>query len=269
MAENPGILRPEIDARTGAQTNKIVSRASTYGRTAFFECVLDAPANSTVIQNLQFPFQIDLVEGILLDGTGAGDEARCEAAPGLDLKVVVGGVDVLLAPIAIGDEAITIIPLFLDGFVNKALIDSGLFEITIEEGATVEGPYLVTGYDLATGIVSLWDQIEIWNGATGTDGLFDPVTGKFIGKTAWTGFANAFTVAAKVRVTRVLFGGDRPGGLAQLPGGEVVKLGNYGLDSAPIAAYVPITVTYKNINAVTAREVKLLWHVYTGVPPVP
>lgn len=257
MPDTAGVLVPEVDPRTGAARSKATSRTSTYGRSAFVGDAFDVAAGATVKRNYKWPFKVDFAEGVLLNGTKKGDTARFLAAPDTNLNNVAAAYGrsstILQNAIAIGDKKITFTPANLaaatvGNFIDLALIDAGWWEITVSEGATTEGPYLVTGYTRSSGEVTL-GVAKVWAGEAGDE----PAN--------WTGFTNAFTTAATVKVTRVL------AETVTLSGGSVpVVFGNYGLESAPLPADAHLQLVYTAVAAPnTTRSVNLVYHVYTGV----
>lgn len=239
-----------VDPRTGAQTIKSVPRSSTYGRVAFAGSRVDAAAGTTVAALVRFPFRIDLVQGFLFADTTDGDPddlASFEIAPQTNLKIFTGGAPVLATPIAIGDKQITLIPGVLTAAVNYALVDSGFFRIEIEEGGVKEDvnvQLFVTDYDETTGVVPL-GIFKAWK-----EGDAEPV---------WDGFANAYTEAANVLVTRIAVSD-----ISIVPA-NATAFGSNGLDSAPVAPGVLFRLPYENNSAVEKR-VRIVLQVLTGKP---
>lgn len=254
MMDTPGIVRPIVDARTGAQTTKAVSRTSTYGRDAFVGASLDIPAASTKSLMLMFPFPVDLMEGFLLNEQAAkaalGDDvASFKIAPRTDVGAVFGAA--LAADVKPGDKQVAFVPAVLLAMVNVALLDVGFFRVEVEEGVNKEAAVLlVTDYDdddiaINTGVVTL-DIFKAWDKAAAV-----PV---------WNGFVNGYTVAAKVYLTRLAIH------TMSMVGDGAVKFGSYGLDTAPITANIPMELEYQNVAAATARTVRIVLHVQTGKP---
>jgi hypothetical protein len=230
----------------------------TYGRYGAYGDAFDAPAGDTTLRNYKWPFDLDIIEGtIYLDGTASGDVASFMAAPNTPLNVVAGlyfvqppvpppGVPVLAAPAAVNDTQITLVPGFLVGFVDLALIDAGMFEVTVTDGVTAETAY-VTGYDKVTGVVTL-GQRKFWSGGPGDE------------PPGWTGFANAYGTNAMVLVTRELV--DK----IELDGGvSALVFGRAARGAAPLPKNVLLQLVYVN-NGQAARRIRVSFDILTGVP---
>lgn len=240
-----------VDSRTGAQTIKSVPRTSTHGRVAFAGAQMDAPAGAQTATLIRFPFQIDLVQGFFYSDLAAGsddDLASFQIAPQTDLAIFAAGQPVLAAPIAIGDKQITLTPQVLTTAVGYALIDSGFFQIEVEEAGVREAvQMLVTDYDEATGVVSL-GIFKAW-----VEGSVEPT---------WTGFAHAYSHSAQVLVTRVAANN------ISIAPANATAFGSNGLDSAPVAPDVLFRLPYQN-NSASAKRVRIVLQVLTGKPEEP
>jgi hypothetical protein len=225
---------------------RTVMESSTYGRYCMESDAFEAPVGETS-RWYRWPFAFDMIEGaLMLDGTKAGDVIRFEAAPDTELNALVGGGNVLAAAVSVDDTQIQLIPPYLSAFADQGLIDSGFYEVTLEEGATSEGPYLVTSYDRTTGVVTLGTSKK-WTGTIADE------------PAAWGGFDNDFTVDVKVKVTRVLIRDLVLDGQSEsMVVGRAVRRG------LPIPANTLFRMKYTN-NGGGPRDVRLRFDSLTGL----
>jgi hypothetical protein len=253
MAENPGVQYPVLDEEGNQLTKAAGVRASTYGRWnsrgfAFDASAPVAPATEAETKfRFRLPYKIDLVQGaIFLESAQKGDEMSFSIAPDTSLNVVAGqgvAVQVLTSPVAVGDKQLTFVPAYLAAFVNSGLVDEGQYEVAVTDGVNTEQA-LVTGYDKATGVVTL-GQIKSWTGA-------EPAS--------WTGFANAYPATATVRVSHHLIMAYEVDG-----GDQTIFIGASARSAAPIPANTLMELAYLNRGAAT-RRVRFAIDHFSGKP---
>lgn len=256
--------RTAEDAQGRALSKAAGLESRTYGRFGVPGDAFDVPVGATVKRTYVLPFDVDLVDGtILLTGAVAGDVARFTVAPRTPLNAIVSPgnlVNVLAAPIAVGDKQITLIAPYLAAFVNVALVDAGLFEVVVTDGVNTDAygpdaapgevrmPLNITGYDVETGMVTL-GSIRIWS---------DDDTAP-----TWSGFEHDYTADAgtMVLVTRSLVP------RVELDGVSALRVGEAARSAAPVKAGVPIVLEYtRSATATEATRVRVLFDVMTGQP---
>lgn len=244
MSEEQGLVVADLD-KFGRTQVYAQTRSSTYGRFGGKGLAFDAPPNATTQCSYKAPFPVDIADGgIFITSDMAGDIANL-TGPTVGLNATVGGLDVLTAAIAVNDKKVTLNPAFLAIFTSNAIIDQGYFEVTIVEGETSEGPYLISDYDLETGDVTL-DLDKEWVGATEPD--------------AWSGFENAYTTAAVISVRRMfVYKQEIYGGI------QHIRFGDDSAGSAPLPANTLICLEYIN-NGNASRRVVWNLSLLTGKP---
>lgn len=222
----------------------------TKGRFLSRGFAFNAPIDTTTLHWWRIPFTTDMLAGTLtITAEQEGDTVRFVGNPDTDLKMALQAPseDLLSADIAIDDKKVTFVAAKLAALVAYALLDEGMWELTFDTDTDQEGPFVVTGYDLATGVVTFSDGIKEWSGTAGDE------------PADWTGFTKAHTKDVVITMTRVFI--DQ---LELSEGPLQIVIGATSAQSAPMPKGAVLCAQYTVPNTGQTRRVRGYLDILTG-----